>query len=190
MAKINTSFLPQSHRQTGQTLQAPEFYSTILKWGGGIETTNGKSGTCFLLLVIRSVSNVLRAQSRFVKFVCVCGGGGCSRTHESVLYITYILIKRNRPVCWWGGGGGVEAPGRTSYTFYKPTLGPKYVSNIPYNEFITPTTFYLADNRHIQWNTVTDFWRWVYRTCTLDSKYAVMWRQCCYAIGWSQLEAW
>ena len=46
----------------------------------------------FLLLVIRSVSDVLRAQSRFVKF-------------------------------------------------YKPTLGPKYVSNGPYNEFITPTTY-------------------------------------------------
>ena len=58
-----------------------------------------------LLLVIRSVSDVLPAQSRFVKFV----------------------------------GGG--AAGRTPYIFYKPTLGPKYVSNIPYNEFITPTTF-------------------------------------------------
>ena len=44
------------------------------------------------LLVIRSVSDVLRAQSMFVKF-------------------------------------------------YKPTLGPKYVSNRPYNEFITPTIF-------------------------------------------------
>ena len=27
------------------------------------------------------------------------------------------------------------------YTFYKPTLGPKYVSYRPYNQFITPTTF-------------------------------------------------
>ena len=53
----------------------------------------------------------------------------------------------------WGG----EASGRTPYTFYKPTLGAKYVSYIPYNEFITPTTFILADNRHFQWNTVTDF---------------------------------
>ena len=58
-----------------------------------------------IILVIRSVSDVLRAQSRFVKFV------------------------------------GGEAAGRTPYTFYKPTLGPKYVSNRPYNEFITPTTF-------------------------------------------------
>ena len=57
------------------------------------------------LLVIRSVSDVLRAQSRFVKFV------------EG------------------------EAAGRTPYIFHKPTLGPKYVSNRPYNEFITPTTF-------------------------------------------------
>ena len=57
-----------------------------------------------ILLVIRSVSDVLRAQSRFVKFV------------------------------------GDEAAGRTPYTFYKPILGPKYVSNRPYNEFITPTT--------------------------------------------------
>ena len=58
-----------------------------------------------LILVIRSLSDVLRAQSRFVKFV------------------------------------GGEAADRTPYTFYKPTLGPKYVSNRPYNEFITPTTF-------------------------------------------------
>ena len=57
------------------------------------------------LLVIRSVSDVLRAQSRFVKFV------------------------------------GAEAAGRTTYIFYKPTLGPKYFGNRPYNEFITPTTF-------------------------------------------------
>ena len=57
------------------------------------------------ILVIRSVSDVLRAQSRFVKFV------------------------------------GGEACGLTPYTFYKPTLGPKYVSNRPYNESITPTTF-------------------------------------------------
>ena len=58
-----------------------------------------------ILLVIRSVSGVLRAQSRFVKFV------------------------------------GGEAAGRTPYTFYKPTLGLKYVSNRPYNKFITQTTF-------------------------------------------------
>ena len=58
-----------------------------------------------LILVIGSVTDVLRAQSMFVKFV------------------------------------GGEAAGRTPYTFYKPTLGPKYVSNRPYNEFITPTTF-------------------------------------------------
>ena len=58
-----------------------------------------------IILVIRSVSDVLRAQSRFVKFV------------------------------------GGEAAGRTPYTFYKPTLGPKYVRHRPYNEFITPTTF-------------------------------------------------
>ena len=57
------------------------------------------------LLLIRSVIDVLRAQSRFVKFV------------------------------------GGEAAGRTPYTFYKPTLGPKYVSNRPYNKSITSTTF-------------------------------------------------
>ena len=57
------------------------------------------------LLVIRSVSDALRAQSRLVKFV------------------------------------GGEAAGRTPYTFYKPTLDPKYVRNIPYNEFITSSTF-------------------------------------------------
>ena len=55
-----------------------------------------------ILLVIRSVTDVLRAQSRFVKLV------------------------------------GDEATDRTPYTFYKPTLGPKYVSDRPYNEIITP----------------------------------------------------
>ena len=58
----------------------------------------------YLLLVIRSVSDVLWAQSRLLKFV------------------------------------GGEAAGRTPYTFYKPTLGLKYVRNRPYNEFITPST--------------------------------------------------
>ena len=29
----------------------------------------------------------------------------------------------------------------TDSKFYKPTLGPKYVSNIPSNESIKPTTF-------------------------------------------------
>ena len=70
-----------------------------------VSVKGGAQGPIFFLLVIRSVSDVLRAQSRFVKFV------------------------------------GGKAAGRTPYTFYKPTLGPKYVSNIPYNEFITPTTF-------------------------------------------------
>ena len=68
-------------------------------------TTTRIVGQVSVLLVIKSVSDVLGAQSRFVKFV------------------------------------GVEAAGRTPYTFYKPTLGPKYVSNRPYNAFITPTTF-------------------------------------------------
>ena len=62
-------------------------------------------GNVLIILDIRSVTDVLRAQSRFVKFV------------------------------------GGEAAGRTPYTFYKPTSGPKYVSNKPYNEFITSTTF-------------------------------------------------
>ena len=31
--------------------------------------------------------------------------------------------------------------GLIPYTFYKPTMGPKYFSNGPYNKFITPTTF-------------------------------------------------
>ena len=33
-----------------------------------------------------------------------------------------------------------EAEGRTPYTWHKPTLGLKYVSNRPYKEFIPPTT--------------------------------------------------
>ena len=43
-------------------------------------------------------------------------------------------------LCKWGGGGGVEATGRTNYIFYKADMGPKYFSNIPYNEFITSKT--------------------------------------------------
>ena len=31
----------------------------------------------------------------------------------------------------------------THWHIYKPSMGQKYVSNIPYNEFITPTTFIL-----------------------------------------------
>ena len=61
--------------------------------------------TVIPLLVIRSVSDVLRAQSRLVKFV------------------------------------GGEAAGRTPYTFYKLTLGPKYIRDRPYNKFITLSTF-------------------------------------------------
>ena len=38
------------------------------------------------------------------------------------------------------GGGGVEATGRTNYIFYKADMGPKYLSNRPYNEFITSKT--------------------------------------------------
>ena len=64
------------------------------------------------------------------------------------------------------------------YTFYKSTLGPQYVSNRPYNEFITPTTFILS--RISIFNGLLP----------LDLKYAVTWRQCCDAIGWSYLEAW
>ena len=70
-----------------------------------LRTRTLRSHVVVRILVVRSVSDVLRAQSRFVKFV------------------------------------GGEAAGRTPYTFYKPSLGPKYVSNRPYNEFITPTTF-------------------------------------------------
>ena len=74
--------------------------TTKVKWNCSLSTSYQT-----LLLVIGSVTDVLRAQSRFVK----CVGG--------------------------------EAAGRIPYTFYKPTLDPKYVSNRPYNEFITPTTF-------------------------------------------------
>ena len=51
--------------------------------------------------------------------------------------------------------------GLTPYTFYKPTLGPQYVSNRPYNEFITPTTFI--------WSIIGIF----NGLLSLDSKYAV-----------------
>ena len=74
-----------------------------------------------ILLIIRSVSDVLRAQSRFVKYV-----------------------------------GGEAA-------------GPKYISNRPYNEFITPTTFI--------WPIISIFNGFpltIYDVgYTLDSKYAV-----------------
>ena len=36
--------------------------------------------------------------------------------------------------------GVASQAGDADYSFYKHTLGPKYVSNRPYNEFITPTT--------------------------------------------------
>ena len=86
-----------------------------------------------ILLVIRSVSDVLRAQSRLVKFV------------------------------------GGEAAGRTPYTFYKPTLGPKYVRNRPYNEFITPSTF-IESIIGISMDFPLPIFDVGY---TLDSKYAV-----------------
>ena len=53
-----------------------------------------------------------------------------------VCLLTYFGAK-SRFVKFVGG----EAADRTPYTFYKPTLGPKYVSNRPYNEFIMPTLF-------------------------------------------------
>ena len=81
-------------RSTAYTYKGPRLNKTLI-WSVPDRT----------LLVIRSVSNVLWAQSRFVKFV------------------------------------GDDAAGRTPYTFYKPTLGLKYVSNRPYNKFIPPTTF-------------------------------------------------
>ena len=75
-------------------------------------------------------------------------------------------------------GGGGEAAGRTPYTFYKPTLGPKYVSNRPYKEFITPTT--------IIWSVICIFNGFPLPIFdvgyTLDSEYAVTRRQCCDAI--------
>ena len=58
----------------------------------------------------------------------------------------------------------------TPYTFYKPTLGPKYVSYRPYNEFITPTTSI--------WPIIgifNGFPLWIFDVWyTLNSKYAVM----------------
>ena len=70
--------------------------------------------------------------------VCVGGGGGVRNTRVGSLY--YIYSNKKKPTRVFRMGGGGEAAGRTPYTFYKPTLGPKYVSNIPYNECITPTT--------------------------------------------------
>ena len=86
---------------------------------------------------MRSVIDVLRAQSRLVKFV------------------------------------GGEAAGRIPYTFYKPTLGPKYVSNRPYNQFITPTTF-IQPIIGIFNGLLLPIYDVGY---TLDSKYAVTWHQ-------------
>ena len=107
-------FLKKLLLQTGRLQQQTERIAIILKHVERSVMYNCigfhsevKFLICFwrLLVVIMSVSDVLRAKSRFVKFV------------------------------------GVEAAGRTPYTFYKPTLGPKYVSNRPYNEFIMLTTF-------------------------------------------------
>ena len=59
---------------------------------------------------------------------------------------------------------GGEAAGRTPYTFYKPTLVPKYVNNRPYNEFITPII-----------GIFNGFPLLIFDVgYTLDSKYAVM----------------
>ena len=73
-------------------------------------------------------------------------------------------------VCYWRTSDPLRPH---PYTFYKPTLGPQYVSNRPYNEFITPTTF--IRSRISIFNGLL----------SLDSKYAVTWRQCCDTIGWS-----
>ena len=102
-----------------------------------------------VFLVIRSVTDVLRAKSRFVK---LGGGGGAQaepHTHFTNLnYSTVFLVIRSLTDVIRAksrfvklGGGGGEATSRTPYTFYKPALGLKCVSNRPYNEFITPTTF-------------------------------------------------
>ena len=110
MAKINCSFLPQSHRQTGQKVQAPEFYSTNLKWeGGGHRDYEWEVGYLLSIIsykVIRSVSNVLRAKSRFVKFVCVGGGGGVGVRNTRVGSLYYIYSNKRKPTRVFRMGGG------------------------------------------------------------------------------------
>ena len=58
-----------------------------------------------------------------------------------IRYVIDLLRAQGRFVNFFFGGGGCEAAGPTPYTFYKPTLGPRYVSYRPYNESITPATF-------------------------------------------------
>ena len=72
-----------------------------------------------------------------------------------------VLLAHSRFVKFVGG----EAAGQTPYTFYNPIMGPKYVSNRPYNKFITPAI------------SVTDFWFWVYYGLTVCSHVtSTLWR--------------
>ena len=63
-----------------------------------------------------------------------------------VIYYKYWQVSTiSYKVCYWSTSGqknafkicGGEAAGRTAYTFYKPIVGPTYISNRPYNKFIT-----------------------------------------------------
>ena len=54
------------------------------------------------------------------------------------MLLTYLGSKKVWTVARGGGG---EATGKTPYTYYQPTFGPKYVSFRPYNEFVMPTNF-------------------------------------------------
>ena len=97
-------------------------------------------------------------------------------------------------VCYWRNRAqirlvkfvGDDTAGRTPYTFYKPNLGQKDVSNRPYNEFITPTTFIYPIMCVFNGFPLPIF----YARYTLDWRYAVTWRQCCDTIGWSYFEVW
>ena len=51
-----------------------------------------------------------------------------------VIFATLLVIRSVIDVLW-SGSRFVKC------VWWGPTLGPKYVSNRPYNEFITPTTF-------------------------------------------------
>ena len=66
----------------------------------------------------------------------------CSSNKVSTGQVGERVNSISYKVCFYRKFVGVrsQVAGRTPYTFYKPTLGPKYVSIRPYNEFITPTT--------------------------------------------------
>ena len=76
-----------------------------------------------------------------------------------VLFLTYFGPKV-RLVKFVGGEACRPNPLHILLTYFGPVK--HVIVNRPYNEFITPSILYLADNRHYNGFPCTDFWRWVH----------------------------